>query len=182
MAAEEKFEAEDNDEGCCSKFATSSGLCCFMSENEYKHNPLAEVVQNDKRRCTDLACLFVLTFALISELILIWYAADHGAEPKLLMHGYDSRMLSNIPSFCDSDNSNGKFAIWPDLDYYDVRICQSSCSQTNNASNSLIIGGDIYRSSSFMSAYCLPDLSDKLPSGFDTESESYQRAISDLQT
>ena len=104
---------ENYEEGCCSKFATTTGLCCFMSANEYKHNPLAEVVQNDKRRCTDLPCCIILILCLISELVLIIYADVNGASPSLLMHGYDSRVQTldaqkyTDAQLCDSSNPGG---------------------------------------------------------------------------
>ena len=108
----------EKEDGCCTKFATTSGLCCFMNPNDYKHKPLAEVVQNDRRRCTDLPCCLILLFGIISEIYLIIYSTNNGAEPKLLMYGYDSRILDDTaskPMICDEDNSNGHYAIWPDL-------------------------------------------------------------------
>ena len=118
-------QGEQKKDGCCKQFGTSSGLCCFISENDYKHAPLAEVVQNDRRRCTDLPCCLILLFTLVAEIYLIVYASTEGAEPKLLLYGYDSRILANAdskPMICDSDNSNGAYAVWPDLYHTGKRI------------------------------------------------------------
>ena len=182
MAHSEKEEG-----GCCDTFATATGLCCFMSEDSYKHNPLTEVVQNDGRTCTDLPCCFILLFAIIAEIALAIYAATNGAEPRLLMHGYDSRITSNsssaVPTICD----DGLYTIWPDLYYTDIRVCQSSCSSTFDSNNDIIVGTK-YPSTTFMDSYCLPDYtypnisSLDLPSSFVSSAESYQRAISDLST
>eukprot|EP01083_Nonionella_stella_P233767 823316_1 len=189
MASSEKLVQDE--QGCCDKFATSSGLCCFMSSEEYKHNPLAEVVQNDQRRCTDLPCCIILILSLISELVLILHASQHGASPRLLMHGYDARMTIIPPhtfssaQICDSSNKQGSYAIWPDLSYTNIRICAPSCDFTNDTLNGPLVNGPmqkLYESTSFMNAYCLPTGGEDIPGGFDTSSESYQRAVSDLQT
>mmetsp|Transcript_6580 Transcript_6580/g.10782 ORF Transcript_6580/g.10782 Transcript_6580/m.10782 type:complete len:657 (+) Transcript_6580:98-2068(+) len=182
--AEKPLTTEEYEEGCCAKFATTTGLCCFMSENEYKHNPLTEVVQNDHRRCTDLPCCIILALCLISELVLIIYADSKGASPSLLMHGYDARngRLCNY--------AGGSYAVWPSLDatYTDIRICAPDCSYTDDARNLYIEGQnggsmqEIYASTAFMNAYCLPSAGDLVPSSFDSSTESYQRAVSDLQT
>eukprot|EP01084_Bolivina_argentea_P135149 238207_1 len=181
---------ESQEDGCCTKFATTTGLCCFMSENSYKHQPLTEVVQNDKRRCTDLPCCCILLLALISEIFLISYSTQNGADPQLLMHGYDSRIFnssSSKPLICNNNNPNGAYSIWPDLEYSNIRICQPSCSDTFDINNKLMIGIP-YPSISFMNAFCLPNYnyhnisSKTLPDSFSNSSEAYQRAISDLQT
>ena len=41
---------------------------------------------------------------------------------------------------------------------------------------------ELYTSTAFMDAYCLPTGAVDIPSSFDSSTESYQRAISDLQT
>eukprot|EP00485_Elphidium_margaritaceum_P013143 CAMPEP_0202693860 /NCGR_PEP_ID=MMETSP1385-20130828/7876_1 /ASSEMBLY_ACC=CAM_ASM_000861 /TAXON_ID=933848 /ORGANISM="Elphidium margaritaceum" /LENGTH=668 /DNA_ID=CAMNT_0049349607 /DNA_START=44 /DNA_END=2050 /DNA_ORIENTATION=+ len=189
---------EDYEPGCCSKFAGYTGLCCFMNENEYKHQPLAEVVQNDKRQCTDLPCCFALLACIISEIVLLVYAATKGASPSLLMHGYDARMtVQSTPEnvqyssaqICDSSNPMGAYAVWPNLAHPSIRICAPNCAYTNDTSNVYIPGVSDgkamfvpYESTPFLNSYCLPTGALSVPDSFESENESYQRAIADLQT
>eukprot|EP01083_Nonionella_stella_P009003 26098_1 len=177
-------EQKEHKQGCCDKFATTTGLCCFMNVDEYKHNPLIEVVQNDDRRCTDVPCCLILLACVISELVLIFYAAEQGASPDVLMYGFDAR----TSHLCDSSNAQGSYAIWPVLSHSDIRICAPDCGFTNDSRHKYIPSiqdGPLeatYSSTSFMNAYCLPTGGEATPEGFTSSTQSFQRAVSDLRT
>ena len=163
---------------CCDKCANSTGLCCCMSSAEYKKVDLAEVVQNDKRRCTDIPFCCLLFACIVIEILIIVSAAKSGADPLLLLHGtnYNGQL-------CDGE-TNGKYTVWPSLQYFDIRICSDLCNAfTNDIDNTLMI--DNYKSEPFLNSYCLPNidgLKDSVDSNFDNLSGNIQRGLADLYT
>ena len=172
--------------GCCEKNANRIGICCFMDENAFKHKPLAEVVQNKDRQCTDMICLVGLILVFISQFILIGVAIDNGAKPELLWRGYDFN--GNV---CDKDNEYGAYTAWPALNHninpspIDLRICVKSCDQTQkSAENPLMQGGDYYSSQSFLASYCIPTHPSNFTSysSFSASSEEYDRAVADVNS
>lgn len=112
-------------ERCCDRI----GIGCCIDEDEFKRGPLAEVVQNDHRHCTDLPCLIAFVAVLVFEFYLIIYASGNGADPDYLLHGFEYN-----GALCDNDNPDGRYNAWPDLSSsYNARICVSDCNQTRSS-------------------------------------------------
>ena len=71
------------DLNCCEKlFGNTLGVGCCIGENSFKKESLAEVTQNEDRRCTDLPCLLVLILVILSEIYLVFHASNNGADPQ----------------------------------------------------------------------------------------------------
>ena len=67
---------------CCEKLCDAIGIGCCIDEDNFKKAPLAEVTQNKDRHCTDVPCLFILLFAIVSQVYLVIYAGKEGADPE----------------------------------------------------------------------------------------------------
>ena len=70
----------NEDTSCWTKCCMFFGIACCVDEDAYSHKKLAEVIQDDQRTCTDVPCLLVLIAVFISQLVLISYASDKGAD------------------------------------------------------------------------------------------------------
>eukprot|EP01083_Nonionella_stella_P214829 773737_1 len=170
--------------GCCERNANRVGICCFMNEDAFKHKPLAEVVQNNDRQCTDIPCCIGLLAVFVSQFILIGYAMGEGAKPELLLRGYDYN--GNI---CKPGSSHGAYTAWPALKHTikpsasKLMICVDSCIDTTpNGNSSLMVGGDYYKSISFLGSWCVPKYPQNFSSysSFASGSEEYDRAVADV--
>lgn len=180
---------QEEDVGCCYAMASRTGLCCFIDEDEYRKQPLAEVIQNDRRVCTDLPCFLILIGFFVSEIILISYTTSSGGDLSFLTDGYDVRIFndteSNVPTFCDDTNPDGPYQMWPDVTSPYVRVCTDTCDTTSTSSDVMV--GITYPSTLFMDAYCIPDFSVAnissydLPDYFTNGVARAERAVSDMQ-
>ena len=173
---ETRNNSDDNEVTCCRICSDWSGIGCCISEDDFKKQPLAEVVQNDKRHCTDLPCLLLMIVVFAIQIILIIYAAEEGADPSTLLHGYDWQ-----GKWCDDDNSDGSLNAWVDLDEsFKFRICVSKCSETESDTRI----ANPYESEEFLDAYCIPKDTDDFEKfeSFGDYSEEIQRGISDIDT
>jgi len=165
--------------GCCDKCANRTGICCCMTANEFKSTDLAEIVQNNDRQCTDMPCLLVLIFVIITQIFLIFYPTTQGSNPKLLVNGYDYN-----GTICDDSNSDGHLTAWPWIEENtQIRICINNCDDTM-----VVLPGKMiktYKSYEFIGAYCIPDdsnenVTDSDLNQFNEARAAYQRAIGDL--
>eukprot|EP01083_Nonionella_stella_P053656 141843_1 len=172
-------------QGCCEKNSNRIGVCCFMDEDAFKHKPLAEVVQNSDRQCTDVPCCLGLLAAFISQFVLIGYAMGQGANPSLLMRGYDFR-----GNLCEPGYEDGAITAWPALAHSEIKplptnlmICVDSCTQTTKQGDSpLMVGGDYYSSYTFLNEWCIPSNPSNFSSysHFSSSQAEYERAVADI--
>eukprot|EP01084_Bolivina_argentea_P154687 269614_1 len=160
---------------CCDKWASLLGCGCCMNASEYKKVELAQVVENDQRKCTDIPCCLLLFTCIIVEILIVIECSRSGTNPLSLLHGTDYN-----GTLCDESNVNGPYVVWPSLLYFSIRLCSSSCSFSNDPNNKLMV--DHYESTLFMNAFCIPDNS--LPNSIDVTldnfSSNFRRALGDL--
>ena len=165
-------------DGCMKTFSDCSGIGCCIPEGDFKKIQLSEVVQNDERNCTDVPCLLAMIIAIVVQIYLISYAADKGADPDTLLHGYDYQ-----GKWCDKNHADGKLNAWVNIaESYTFRICVQSCSETSNNNNSRMVLA--YNSDEFLNAYCIPENVDDFDafSQFGDYSAEMQRGVSDINT
>jgi amino acid transporter len=171
--------SENRDISGWAKFCNCFGLACCYSEDTYTHKPIAEVVQDDQRVCTDVPCLLALLAIFISQFVLIIYADAKGADPRLIVYGTDYQ-----GKVCDDSNKDGHLAAWSDLlTTYKVRVCLDNCDLTETDDQIVTP----YTSKKIFGSWCIPTndwLQEQAETKykFNSAKESMQRGIADLDT
>ena len=172
---------------CMRTLSDCSGVGCCISEDDFKKRQLSEVVQNKERNCTDVPCLLAMIVVFGLQIYLISYAADNGADPDSLLHGYDYQ-----GKWCNENHADGELNAWVNpQESFTLRICVESCKQTylDDDANMTVYEVDDrivhpYDSEAFLDAYCIPKDFDDFDAfeRFGDYGEAMQRGISDIDT
>lgn len=120
--------------------------CCGATKKE---TPLAQI--KESRWPTDVLFLLAYLFSWGVLFLIHQQAVAAGADPYKIVYGVD--MSGNI---CGIDDTNNTLAAWPHVQYYEPKICVSTCNETSNVESTRM--AMLYESFEF-SGYCIPNLS-----------------------
>eukprot|EP01084_Bolivina_argentea_P074573 135268_1 len=118
---------------CCGIFGAWSGLrlcCCHFTREE----PFLSIKKD--RHCTDIPCCLLFIFTMVAQLGLFGYAVSTlQADPRWLVYYSDLYGQLCAPTFDDFDffynvTTGGNYAAWPDIRFYDIRVCVEHCNDT----------------------------------------------------